>query len=177
MTVMRAAATVILASLAVAGCGSAGDDGAAPPAVSTSSSSSAAPTTTTTTTTEAAPDATAVATRLKAAVKSVTKVVTITEDNDPNDKIGRPGGYVSAATLYDKGVSCDEIGADCGATVEVWADEASATQRSKFILETLKNADGVLGEEYHYQNGPVLLRVTGELKPSVAKQYQAAFSQ
>ena len=105
------------------------------------------------------------------------KVVTITEDNDPNNKIGRPGGYVSAATLYDQGASCSKLGADCGATVEVWPDEASATQRSKFILDVLKNANGVLGEEYHYQEGPVLLRVTGKLKPSVAKQYEAEFTQ
>ena len=122
-----------------------------------------------------AADATAHAKTIKASVKSVTKLVTITEDNDPNDKIGRPGGYVSAATLYDKGATCTELGAECGATIEVWADEASATARSKFIQDALKGANGMLGEEYHYQDGPVLLRVTGELKPSVAKQYEAAF--
>jgi hypothetical protein len=107
----------------------------------------------------------------------VTKLVTITEDNDPNNKIGRPGGYVSAATLYDEGATCTELGVECGATVEVWPDEASATARSKFIQDALKGANGVLGEEYHYQDGPVLLRVFGTIKPSVAKKYQAAFSQ
>ncbi|WP_374969005.1 hypothetical protein [Terrabacter sp. BE26] len=128
-------------------------------------------------TTAVARDASAVAAQVKAAVPSVTKVVTITEDNDPNNKIGRPGGYVSAATLYDKGVSCSQLGAECGATVEVWPDEASATQRSQYILAILKGANGALGEEYHTQNGPVLLRVTGKLKPSVAKKYEAAFRQ
>lgn len=33
-------------------------------------------------------------------VASVVKVVTITEDNDPNNKIGRPGGYTSAAVIF-----------------------------------------------------------------------------
>jgi len=103
-------------------------------------------------------------------------VVTITEDNDPNDKIGRPGGYVSAATLYDRGTTCSELGSECGATVEVWPDQASAKARSTFIQDALRGANGVLGEEYHYQDGPVLLRVTGRLKPSVAKTYEAAFS-
>lgn len=107
---------------------------------------------------------------------SVTKLVTIDEDNDPNGKIGRPGGYVSAATLYDQAVTCTELGVECGATVEVWADEAAATERSKFIQTALKGANGLLGEEYHYQDGPVLLRVFGDIKPSVAKKYQAAFT-
>lgn len=120
-------------------------------------------------------DATAVAARLKAGVKSVSKVVTITEDNDPNEKIGRPDGYMTAATLYDEGASCTELGADCGATIEVWPDEEAAAQRSKFILDALKEANGVLGSEYNYQDGPVLLRVAGTLKPSVAKQYETAF--
>ncbi|WP_270888939.1 hypothetical protein [Pedococcus sp. 5OH_020] len=106
----------------------------------------------------------------------MTKLVTITEDNDPNNKIGRPGGYVSAATLYDSGASCTELGVECGATVEVWPDEAGARSRSKFIQDALKAANGALGEEYHYQHGAVLLRVYGDLKPSVAKKYEVAFN-
>lgn len=102
--------------------------------------------------------------------------MTITEDNDPNNKIGRPGGYVSAATLYDSGASCSSLGAECGATVEVWPDEAAAKQRSEFILAALKGANGVLGDEYHYQKGAVLLRVSGDLKPSAAKLYEAALA-
>ena len=123
-----------------------------------------------------AEDATAAANRVKAGVASVTKIVTITEDNDPNDKIGRPGGYVSAATLYDSGAECTELGAECGATVEVWADAAQAKQRSEFITTALTAANGVLGEEYHYLDGAALLRVAGAVKPSVAKQYEAAFA-
>jgi hypothetical protein len=39
--------------------------------------------------------------RLQAVVPSVRKVVTITEDNDPNCLIGRPNGYTDAAVIYD----------------------------------------------------------------------------
>ncbi len=113
--------------------------------------------------------------RLKGAVSTVSKVVEITEDNDPNGKIGRPGGYTSAATLYDEGATCTDLGVDCGATVEVWPDEEAAKARSTFIQDALKAANGVLGAEYDYISGPVLLRVSGTLKPSVAARYEAAF--
>ena len=63
-----------------------------------------------------------------------------------------------------------------GATVEVWADAAQAKQRSEFITTALTAANGVLGEEYHYLDGAALLRVAGAVKPSVAKQYEAAFA-
>lgn len=182
MPIFRGTITVAItiAASALTGCGGAGEG---PPATSPTSSTSAAAgssttaTPSTTKTPAGPPDATAVAKRVSAGVKSVTKLVTITEDNDPNNKIGRPGGYVSAATLYDEGATCTELGVECGATVEVWPDEESATTRSKFIQDTLKNANGALGEEYHYQDGPVLLRVFGDIKPSVAKTYQAAFTQ
>ena len=41
-------------------------------------------------------------------------------------------------------------------------------------VAALKAANGVLGTEYDYLKGPVLLRVTGQIKPSSAKAYQAA---
>lgn len=192
MRIIRGIITVAVAvaACALTGCGGPAEGSAAASPTSLTSAAAAGssttttstPSTTTTTTTTATkppagpPDATAVATRVKARVRSVTKLVTITEDNDPNNKIGRPGGYVSAATLYDQGASCTELGVECGATVEVWADEESATARSKFIQDALKGANGVLGEEYHYQEGPVLLRVYGDIKPSVARKYQAAFT-
>jgi hypothetical protein len=186
MRISRGILTIAAAVVAsvLTGCGGAADEPkATPPSVSTpaaagsSATTTSAPVTVTTTSPAGPPDATAVAERVKAGVQSVTKLVTITEGNDPNDKIGRPGGYVSAATLYDEGATCTELGADCGATVEVWPDEGSATARSQFIQEALKGANGLLGEEYHYQDGPALLRVTGQIKPSTAKTYGAAFTQ
>src|SRR5689334_14931937 len=96
----------IATACVLSGCGGSGNQ-TAPSSSNSSTTTVAASSTTTasssTTTTTAPPDATAVAKRVKAGVSSVTKLVTITEDNDPNDKIGRPGGYVSAATMYDSG--------------------------------------------------------------------------
>lgn len=106
---------------------------------------------------------------------TTTKVVAITEDNDPNNLLGRPNGYTDAAVLYDKRVECAELGASCGAMIEIWASAADAQQRSEYI-QTIQKAAPALGSEYHTLNGNALLRVTGELKPSEAKAYQIAFA-
>jgi hypothetical protein len=107
-------------------------------------------------------------------VPTVTKIVQITEDNDPNDKIGRPNGYTGGAVLYDRNVSCTELGVDCGATIEIWPTAEGARARAAYIQGLLKGAPA-LGAEYDYLNGPALLRVAGDIKPSKAKAYGAAF--
>lgn len=171
------AASALSVALFASGCGGDGADsptgqasmtGAAP---TTSASSQATPT--------EAPaddqDATAVAEQIKQ--PTTTKIVTVTEDNDPNDMIGRPNGYVTAAVLYDSAATCTELGIECGATVEVWPDDAAAKARSDYIQVILKDAP-VLGSEFHTINGPVLLRVDGkQLKPSAAKPYAEALTQ
>ncbi len=120
-------------------------------------------------------DASALATQLKAKVPSVTKIVTITENNDPNNKIGRPNGYVSAAVLYDPSLNCDAagLGVDCGATIEVWPTEAAATARATYIQGILSG--GGMGSEWDFVKGGALLRVSGTLKPSAAGLYGANF--
>ncbi|MFT3877166.1 MAG: hypothetical protein QM708_12195 [Propioniciclava sp.] len=106
---------------------------------------------------------------------STTKIVTITEDNDPNNLIGRPNGYKTAAVIYDSGASCDQLGTSCGGTVEVFATEAEAKARSEYTQGVLKDAP-MFGTEYHTLNGAALLRITGNIKPSVATGYADAFS-
>jgi len=158
-------------------CGSPGpvktSPAAAPSTAPASSTTSNAPAVTPTTQTRVE-DATAAATNIKAQVSSVVKVVSITENNDPNDKIGRPNGYTSAAVLYEKSVSCSELGASCGATLEVWASESQTKARAAFIQKALTDMPA-LGTEYDYIRGSALLRVSGEVKPSVATKYNAAF--
>ncbi|QOD43159.1 hypothetical protein [Clavibacter zhangzhiyongii] len=140
--------------------------------------------TTSPTTAEAAPapsatpepvdtSAAAIASAIKASVPSAGDVVQITEDNDPNDVIGRPTGYVDAATLYDTRVTCDELGAECGASVEIWGDPAAAQARMDYIQGILASTTA-LGTEYDYVRGDAIIRVTGVLKPSEASEYEAA---
>lgn len=124
-------------------------------------------------TTAAAPeDATAWA---KLIEQSTTKkITTITEDNDPNDLIGRPGGYVSAAVIRDSGADCDDLGSDCGAVVEVFDTSEEAQARSDYIQAILKD-NPVFGTEWQAVKGNALLRVSGVLKPSTADKYLDAF--
>lgn len=114
---------------------------------------------------------------LASAIKqaSSTKIVAITEDNDPNDLLGRPNGYTDAAVIYDKGATCDSLGIDCGATIEIWPTGADAEKRSEYIQGILKDLPA-LGNEYHTIRENALLRISGQIKPSVAKTYQKAFA-
>lgn len=114
--------------------------------------------------------------RIEAAVDSVTETTEITEDNDPNDLIGRPNGYEAAVVIYDDRTECDEIGAECGATIEEFGSESDAEERSDYIQGILDAGGAMFGTEYHYLDGGLLLRVSGELKPSEAEEYETAFA-
>jgi hypothetical protein len=167
--------------LAVAGCGGeSGSHGTKDAGTTTASATRSGPTSSpadspsASTTPSIAADASSLAGRIKVAVPSVTKVVRITENNDPNDMIGRPNGYTNAAVLYDKGAGCTELGVDCGATIEVWPTAAEARARAAYIQGILQDAP-VLGTEYDYLNERALLRVDGVIKPSTAGAYAASF--
>ena len=105
----------------------------------------------------------------------MTKLVAITENNDPNNLLGRPNGYTAAVVIYDQGGSCSgDLGVDCGATVEQWPSGADANARKDYIQGILKKAP-LLGSEWDLVSGPILVRVSGKLKPSVEAVYSKAF--
>ena len=104
---------------------------------------------------------------------SVSRVVRLTKDTDPEQLLGRPNGYDHGALFYDSRLKCMSPGIECGALLEVWDDADEAKRRSAYIQALL---DGVpmLGSEHHYLEGRMLLRVDGKLRPSAAKGYEAA---
>lgn len=114
------------------------------------------------------------AAKVKAGVPSIKKIVQITEDNDPNNLIGRPTGYLDAAVLYESALTCDKPGADCGATIEIWPSAKAAKDRAAYIQKNLRDLP-MLGTEYEYTNDSALLRVSGKLKPSLAGKFNAMF--
>lgn len=169
--VLPMAAVAAATGIVLTGCS--GPSATAPVTVTVTATPTAAPTPTP----PGPADATAIAKAIEAAVPDVTKVVRITEDNDPNDVIGRPSGYSSAAVLYDSRAKCsDGLGADCGATVEGWLTAADAKARAAYIEELLK-ASPLLGSEYDVVQGTYLLRVAGTIKPAKEKAYSAAFAE
>ena len=114
------------------------------------------------------------ATALKTAIPSVTKITVIDENNDPNNLIGRPNGYTSAATLFDKRVSGRELGVDNGASIEVFTPPAAAKQRFAYIDSIQKSMSMI--HDYMMLSGNVLVRVSGDLKPSQYEAYEEALT-
>jgi len=170
-------ATVLaVVALTGAGCGGQPADTASP---SSSSPSSAGPTGGGAASPAASPTATQVQQRLQAAVPTASSIMVYDETNDPNKLLGRPGGYTSKTAFADsripaaKLVGLDRDALERGGSVEVYSTPAAARTRSDYIQSILQGAS-ILGTEYHYLSGGVLMRVTGVLPPSQAQEYEAA---
>lgn len=169
---MATCVAVLAVALVSSGCS---DDSATTPSAGDKGASTATPS-------QDARDATAVANLLRQSIPEITKVITVTETNDSNNLIGRPGGYASAAVLVDSRVpgqtpSDPETGPtiDMGARVEIYPTEAGAQQRAA-LLETVAAQAPMLANDWVYREGKVVLRVSGKLLPSVNDQYHAAWT-
>lgn len=116
---------------------------------------------------------------LAAGVSTAKPTVVYTAESDPNRLLGRPNGYISKASFADTRIKASEVkddeagSVDRGGSVEVYADEAGAAARKKYIDDTMKAAP-ILGSEYSYVTGPVLLRVSQQLTPEQAAEYERA---
>lgn len=143
----RSGVTEVIAVLAVctalAGCGGGSastNDGSA---TSTSSSSSAPTTAASASPTEAAEpkleSAEDYVNAIMALVDTMSITAVYTPKTDPNDLMGRPGGYDSKANFADSRVPKDELGgldkddSTRGGSIEVYSDAAGAKKRSEYI--------------------------------------------
>jgi hypothetical protein len=119
-----------------------------------------------------------VATALKAKGLPVTITDVYTAATDPNHLLGRPGGYTSKIIFADprardaQNASGGHEVAE-GGSVEVYPTHAGAVRRAVYI-ETISQAVPIVGAEYDYVSGGVLLRVSGNLTPAQAGQYEQA---
>jgi len=120
---------------------------------------------------------------------------TYTAANDPNHLLGRQGGYSSKVSLQDSRLpkvhnflpglaatarakaptwsaeSASSI--DGGAAIECYPSPSGAQRR----YETLRGYSGtVLGDGYDYVSGGCVLRLSTDLTPTQARQYQRAFT-
>ncbi len=168
--------TIAVAAALTTSCSNGGSADQATPKSAAESTSSTAPSDAPLV---AAPaDAPVVLEDLIAAGLPITGNIVITEVNDPNNLIGRPGQYVSKVVFADEraGAPLDESAPsnDAGGSVEVFTDAAGAQARSDYIQRSLASLGPVAGTEYHYLAGTALIRVTGALVPSAAAEYEAA---
>ena len=118
---------------------------------------------------------------LASQIATVRVTVVYTEESDPNDLLGRPNGYTSKIAFSDSRVDKDDTqgtekdAIERGGSIEVYPDAEGAKARSDYIQGILKGAS-ILGSEYHYLDGSALVRVTGKLTPTVAKDYERALA-
>lgn len=120
-----------------------------------------------------------VLTALKANIPTIGESFTYTEDNDVNKLLGRPGQYTGKINFKDTRVvrqyinnTGAKIEVNDGGSIETFASATDAQSRFKYIQAISKS--GGMFAEYEYINGTVILRVSNELAPSKAKEYEMA---
>lgn len=122
------------------------------------------------------PDALTIAEVLADGVDTAYDVQKVTVKNDPNDLLKRPGGYTSAAYIYDENSEAIDQGldVDLGAKIESFKTERDARSRYNYLKQLFSDSP-ILGGEYTYIEGPVLLRVAQDVPPKVARKYRDLF--
>jgi hypothetical protein len=168
ITPRRAAAVALLLPLAMAACSNASNN-------STQPDTAAAKPVAATPAPARKTDAKTVLAKLTAGGLPISNGAVQDENTDPNNLIGRPNGYTSRASFDVPGgkPDGDKYDIDRGGVIEVWADAAAAKTRADYLTNALKNMP-ILGTEYHYLRGPVLVRISGKVKPSVATGFETA---
>lgn len=84
--------------------------------------------------------------------------VVYTADTDPNNLLGRPGGYTSKASFIDERIDVSQVlgdrpgAVDVGGSVEVFEDAAAARQRADYVRQVTQVLPAFV--EYDYMSGP-----------------------
>jgi hypothetical protein len=106
----------------------------------------------------------------------LTSVTAYTAADDPNHLLGRPGQYISKTEFADTrihGQTANSIAS--GGSVEVFPTANEATAWARYIQRIVQAAP-VLGVEYDYVVGGMLLRLSGQLTPKEASEYASALA-
>ena len=106
-----------------------------------------------------------------ASVETVTNFAAVTEDNDPNGKLNKAGGYTSTVYFESSLVNQSEFdtndviekGTECGGSIEVYSTEEDAKKRDTYLA----SFDGsILSNGKHTVVGTVVIRVSDEMGAS-----------
>ncbi|MEO8287251.1 MAG: hypothetical protein ABI670_12575 [Chloroflexota bacterium] len=114
---------------------------------------------------------------LKLAGLPIGETVVYTAETDPNKLLGRPNQYIAKASWHDTRLGAPanptEPEVSDGGGLEIYIDADGAKSRMDYIQELGKKLP--LAVEYDYVNGPILLRLSKELTPAQAKEYEQIF--
>lgn len=171
--------TLLALVLLTTACGGGGNETAAPPVQAPSapaafSAAPAAPTEAPATESITGAD---VMKKLAAAGLPVTLTVDYDETTDPNKQLGRPNGYIDKVAFTDSRIKPDDVldsdegSVELGGGVEVFASEREAQTRADYIKTVTAGTPALT--EYGYVKGGVLLRLSHQLPPVQAAEYEA----
>ena len=128
---------------------------------------------TTTTTVVATPDAEAVVLALAAEGLPIDDYIVYDAASDPNELLGRPGGYTSKVNFSDSRLEVgSDFDIDYGGSVEVFPNESDAADRYAYV-DAITSGGGLFGE-YHWLQHTVFLRISKSVTPDEAGEYQQA---
>jgi hypothetical protein len=112
---------------------------------------------------------------LRAAGLPIEDVTVYDETSDPNELLGRPGQYTGKAAWRDDRVDPDlDVGTEGGGDVETFGDDDALEQRADY-LEGFSTSS-LLGW-YQFEAGNAILRVSQDLTPDQADEYEAALQE
>lgn len=123
-------------------------------------------------------DAERMADVLQADIPVLSGRIEMTEGDDSNELFGRPGKYDQVTFLGDTRLGCsaadDYNGFDtqCGVKIERWPSADAAQARAEDIQAKLQEYG--LGAEWDYVVGRLVVRASGDYKPSQASRIQEA---
>lgn len=112
-------------------------------------------------------------------IDGITGYSAVTEDNDPNGNLNKPGGYTSTVYFaYDEVKDPDNLlngtiidnGTDGGGSVEVYATEEDAVKREEYLA----SYDGtIFASGSHFVVGTILVRTSDKLTAGQQKELEA----
>ena len=112
-------------------------------------------------------------------VEHVVDISAVTEDNDPNGNLNKPGGYTATVYYSDDRISLDksiygntviEQGTEGGGAIEVYVTAEDAKKRSDYLSAF---DGGILASGTHTVIGTVLVRTSNELTASQQQEMEA----
>ena len=113
--------------------------------------------------------------RLQTAGLPIGTVTAYDEASDPNGLLGRPGQYTGKSVFIDTRLEASAgsvTGVEAGGDVESFDSEQALSDRANYLSAFADEPP--LGGWYQYEAGNVILRVSFDLTPDQAAQYDAA---
>jgi hypothetical protein len=128
----------------------------------------------------APPTASSVVTYLQAKGLPISGLIAYDASTDPNHLLGRPNGYLSKVAWQDTRIpqtyQADSPGAvEWGGGIEVYSTAQGAQNRASY-MSSIEQADPIVGTEYDYVLGPIVLRISGTFTPTTAQTYGTALT-